>query len=233
MDPILEQSERYGIPVVEDAAQAIGACYPGCGGVKRAGSMGAMGCFSFFPSKNLGAIGDGGMVVTNDPALYERIGSLRNHGARPKYHHALVGGNFRLDPIQAAVLLIKLPHLEGWHAARRENAAYYDEQLADTPIGTPGIAWGRDYHIYNQYVIRVPGCRDALRAFLTEREIGTEVYYPVPFHLQACFSDLGLKSGSFPCSKDAADHSLALPIYPELAREMQDHVVSALKEFHA
>ena len=156
MHTILQLADRYGIPVVEDAAQAIGARYSSEAGAQRAGSQATTGCFSFFPSKNLGGVGDGGMVVTNDEALHERLVSLRSHGAKPKYHHALVGGNFRLDPIQAAVISVKLPHLEDWHAARQRNAEYYDENLDVSGIVLPHIAWKREYDIYNQYVIRVP-----------------------------------------------------------------------------
>jgi len=232
MNPILEEAKRYGIPVVEDAAQAIGARYPLSAGERRAGAMGTTGCFSFFPSKNLGAIGDGGMVVTDDSALYQKLASLRGHGASPKYFHALVGGNFRLDAIQAAALLVKFPHLEDWHARRRANAAYYDEALAGSWVAIPPVAWGAECHIYNQYVIRVLEGRDALRTFLAEREIGSEIYYPVPFHLQECFADLGYSKGDFPHSEAAAQQTLALPIYPELSREMQDHVIAAIEAFH-
>jgi len=231
MDPILDCAGRFDIPVVEDAAQAIGARYPSRNGVRGAGSMGTTGCFSFFPSKNLGAIGDGGMVVTDDASLRDRLVSLRNHGARPKYHHSTIGGNFRLDAIQAAVLRVKLPYLERWHAMRQANAAYYDEHLKIEGIARPAISWSREYHIYNQYVIRVAANRDELRSFLTEREIGSEVYYPVPFHLQECFADLDYATGRFPNSEKASASTLALPIYPELTRAMQDHVIGALREF--
>ena len=233
LDPILEVADRHGIAVVEDAAQAIGARYPSRGGERRAGSMGTTGCFSFFPSKNLGGIGDGGMVVTDDDALYQKLVSLRDHGASPKYFHARVGGNFRIDAIQAAALLVKLPHLEGWHALRRSNAAYYDEALSGSGIVTPTITWQRDFHVYNQYVIRVPGRRDEFRAFLAEREIGNEVYYPVPLHLQECFAELGYSKGDFPNSEAAAEQTLALPIYPELGRDMQDQVIAAVRDFYA
>ncbi|MFP6617552.1 MAG: DegT/DnrJ/EryC1/StrS family aminotransferase, partial [Candidatus Hydrogenedentota bacterium] len=200
MDPIVDISEKYNIPVVEDAAQAIGATYPSKNGDQNAGAIGLAGCFSFFPSKNLGGIGDGGMVVTDDSALHQKLASLRNHGARPKYFHSLVGGNFRLDAIQAAALLVKLPHLESWHARRRANAAYYDEGFSGQKVVTPAITWNRDCHVYNQYVIRVLDRRDECRAFLAEREIGTEVYYPVPLHLQECFASLGYSKGDFPNS---------------------------------
>ncbi|MBN2568395.1 MAG: DegT/DnrJ/EryC1/StrS family aminotransferase [Deltaproteobacteria bacterium] len=228
MDPILEISEKYGIPVIEDAAQAIGARYPSRNGEKIAGTMGTIGCYSFFPSKNLGAMGDGGMVVTEDASLDEKIKKLRTHGAKPKYYHALIGGNFRLDPIQAAVLLVKLPHLETWHAMRQDNAAYYDANLSREGIKKPIIAYDRRSHIYNQYVISVVDRRDDLRQYLTEHGIGTEVYYPVPFHEQDCFQYLGYKFGDFPNSEYAARHTLALPIYPELTREMQDYVIEKI-----
>ncbi len=230
MNPILNLADRYGIPVVEDAAQAIGAKYPSASGTRKAGSMGALGCFSFFPSKNLGGIGDGGMVVTDDPALDHKLKMLRNHGAEPKYYHAMIGGNFRLDPVQAAVLLVKLPHLNKWHAMRQENAAYYDEKLKNVDVKTPVTAYERGAHIYNQYVISVPGNRDGLRQFLTENHVSTEIYYPVPFHLQACFENLGYQKGDFPDSEYAAEHTIALPIYPELTRQMQDYVVETIRK---
>lgn len=232
MDAILKIADQYQIPVVEDAAQAIGARYPSNNGIKKAGSIGKMGCFSFFPSKNLGAIGDGGMVTTNDSALAEKLVKLRNHGSHPKYYHSMIGGNFRLDTIQAAVLLVKLPHLEKWHAARQNNAAFYDQAFANSKIKTPYIAYQREYHIYNQYVIMVPEKRDALRQNLVENEIGHEVYYPVPFHLQECFRDLGYQRGDFPNSEYAAEHSLALPIYPELTDEMKAYVAEKVIKFY-
>jgi len=233
MDPIVEIAGERGIPVVEDAAQAIGARYPSRQGEKRAGSLGAFGCFSFFPSKNLGALGDGGLVVTDDAQLRDQLVCLRDHGARERYHHAQIGGNFRLDAIQAAALLVKLPLLERWHEARRRNAAYYDEKIDDVALRTPVAAWGRGAHVYNQYVIGVPDRRDELRRFLAEREIGTEVYYPIPFHLQECFASLGYSRGDFPNAEFAAEHSLALPVYPGLTREMQDHVAGAIRAFYA
>ena len=230
MDPICELADAHGIPIVEDAAQAIGAEYPSQSGPKKAGSMGALGCFSFFPSKNLGCIGDGGMVVTNDPGLNEKLKMLRNHGAKPKYYHAMIGGNFRLDPIQAAVLLVKLPHLDQWHTMRQQNAAYYDEKLKDLDVKTPFVAYGRDHHIYNQYVISVPENRDGLRQSLADNNVSTEIYYPVSFHMQACFSELGYREGDFPNSEYAARHTIALPVYPELTHEMQDYVVDKIRE---
>ena len=232
MDPILEIARSRNIAVIEDAAQAVGARYEGAGGLVRAGSMGDVGCFSFFPSKNLGGMGDGGMVVTNDEALAERIRKLRNHGSHPKYYHELIGGNFRLDAMQAAILLVKLKHLETWHAERQANAAYYDELLQAIPqVATPKIAQRREYHIYNQYVIRVDE-RDPLREHLAAKDIGTEIYYPVPFHRQKCFEYLGYKEGDLPESERAAQHTLALPVYSELTREMQDYVVATIGEFY-
>ena len=233
MDPLLDIAHEFEIPVIEDAAQAIGAQYPSSSGLKKAGTMGTLGCFSFFPSKNLGAMGDGGMVVTNDEILAGILVKLRNHGASPKYHHALIGGNFRLDTIQAAVLLVKFHHLEAWHRKRQENAAYYDAHLNIDGIRKPVITYQREYHIYNQYVISVPDKRDGLCAFLKEKRIGHEVYYPVPFHEQACFQYLGYRRGDFPNSEWAAAHTLALPIYPELTREMQDYVIDAIGRFYA
>lgn len=232
LDPILEISARYNVPVIEDAAQAIGARYPSKSGLKKAGTLGSMGCYSFFPSKNLGGIGDGGMIVTNDSALAEKLITLRNHGSHPKYYHSLIGGNFRLDTIQAAALLVKLPHLENWHQARQRNAQYYDKALAGSAVQTPQIVYQRAYHIYNQYVIIAPEKRDELRRYLAESEIGTEVYYPVPFHLQECFKYLGYRRGDFPHSEYAAEHSLALPIYPELTEEMQAYVAEKVVKFY-
>ena len=212
--------------VIEDAAQAIGAEYKG----RRAGSIGHFGCFSFFPSKNLGGFGDGGMVTTNDPALAERVKWLRNHGMDPKYYHKYVGGNFRLDALQAAVLRVKLKYLDGWTAGRQRNADCYRRLFAEAgltgEIGLPhDLGFGR--HIYNQFVIRT-GRRAAAIACLKERKIGHEIYYPVPLHLQECFADLGYRAGAFPHSEAAAQETLALPIYPELTEEMQAAVVVAV-----
>ena len=232
MDAIMQIADSRGIAVIEDAAQAIGAGYPSRAGLKKAGSMGTFGCFSFFPSKNLGGIGDGGMVVTGDAALADKLRLLRNHGAHPKYYHALIGGNFRLDTLQAAVLLVKLPHLESWHAMRRKNAAYYDELLSGTGITTPAMSFGREHHIYNQYVISVPEKRDELRAWLSQNDIGNEVYYPVPFHEQECFRSQGYVKGDFPHSEHAGRHTIALPVYPELTRPMQEWVVEMILKFY-
>ncbi len=233
MPAIMRLAQAHGIPVVEDAAQAIGSACPTPDGLRKAGAIGDFGCFSFFPSKNLGALGDGGMVVTNSDEHAERLRRLRNHGSQPKYYHQFVGGNFRLDALQAATLLVKLPHLESWHAGRRRNAAYYDEHLRVDGVQTPRLAYERDHHIYNQYVISVPRDRDGLRSFLADSQIGTEVYYPVPFHRQECFAYLGYADGEFPHAEHAAEHTLALPVYSELTHQMQDHVVEKIGEFHA
>ncbi|CAA7622906.1 DegT/DnrJ/EryC1/StrS aminotransferase family protein [Magnetospirillum sp. SS-4] len=224
MDPILDLAARHRLAVIEDAAQAIGAGYKG----RSAGSMGAMGCFSFFPSKNLGACGDGGMVVTNDDALAERLRVLRAHGSKPKYFHAMVGGNFRLDALQAAVVRAKLPHLAGWTEARRRNARLYDRLLAGLPgLTTPPVRF--EPHVFNQYVIRVPE-RGRVQAALGARGIGTEIYYPLPLHRQECFAALGHGPGSLPHSELAAEQVLALPIYPELSEAQIAEVAAALKD---
>jgi dTDP-4-amino-4,6-dideoxygalactose transaminase len=225
MDPIMGVARRYKLDVIEDAAQSITSTYKG----RKAGSIGKAGCFSFFPSKNLGGIGDGGMVVTSDEALYQRLLLMRNHGAEPKYYHKFIGANFRLDPIQAAALLVKLPHLEDWSEARRRNAAYYSKRFADTVVQTPYISPDCQT-IYNQYCIRVPR-RDEVVAHLKANKIGCEVYYPVPLHLQECFTYLGYSKGDFPEAETAAGEILALPIYPELTREMQDAVVDTILAF--
>ncbi|MBI5893921.1 MAG: DegT/DnrJ/EryC1/StrS family aminotransferase [Deltaproteobacteria bacterium] len=238
MKPIMEIANDYNIPVIEDAAQAIGAEYVLNSEIKRAGSMGLIGCFSFFPSKNLGGIGDGGMIVTSDNELAEKLKILRNHGAEPKYYHKIIGGNFRLDAIQAAVLLVKLKYLDNWHEARRKNADRYNEMFNNAKIPnlkTPIAIYkgaAKHYHIYNQYVIKAPQ-RNDLRAFLDKNDIAAEVYYPVPFHLQECFSYLGYKKGDFPFSEGAADDTLALPVYPEITEDMQKYVVDKIKEFYA
>ena len=242
MDSILEIANQQQWAVVEDAAQALGAEYRSRNGVRKAGSMGTFGTFSFFPSKNLGGLGDAGMVVTNDEGLNTRLRLLRNHGAEPKYYHEFIGGNFRLDPIQAAVLSVKLPYLDRWHQARRTNAERYDRLFSDSklsekgrvisPVSVQAKEEGLLDHIYNQYVVRVTGgLRDPLKNFLSEAGIGTEVYYPVPFHLQKCFKHLGYEEGRFPETEKAAREVLALPIYPELTPEMQEHVVDRIVAF--
>jgi dTDP-4-amino-4,6-dideoxygalactose transaminase len=225
MPAIVEIARRYGLRIIEDAAQAIGAELDG----KRAGSIGDLGCFSFFPSKNLGAFGDGGMVSTNDARLAERVRMLRTHGFHSKYKNEMVGGNFRLDEIQAAVLRVKLKYLDGWTEERRRNAARYRYFLSAGDVTLPREI-PNSRHIYNQFVIR-SSKRDALMAHLRERGIGTEIYYPLPLHLQACFSHLGYKHGDFPISETASAETLALPIYPELTVEMVEEVARAVLAF--
>ena len=223
MDPLLAVTAAAGVPLVEDAAQAIGARYRGT----QAGSMGLAGCFSFFPSKNLGAFGDGGLVTASDGPFAHEVALLRNHGAEPKYLHQRIGGNFRLDALQAAVLRVKLPHLERWTNGRRANAGRYASlfaPLASAGLVTLPIEPVGYHHIYNQYVIRLAD-RDRVRRDLTARGIGTEVYYPVPFHLQECFAGLGYAAGAFPHAERAAATSLALPIYAELTEAQQAAVV--------
>ena len=230
MEPLMQIARKHGLRVIEDAAQAIGSEYPRN---QRAGSIGDIGCLSFFPTKNLGAFGDAGLCTANDPELAELLKVLRVHGGKPKYYHALIGGNFRLDEIQAAVLNVKLKHLDAWTAGRQRNAAYYDRAFAEaklgarvvTPVALPGYR-----HIYNQYCIRVQN-RDRLRAYLTECGIGTEIYYPVPLHLQKCFDYLGYRAGDLPESEKAANETLALPIYPELTSEQLQHVVDSIARF--
>jgi dTDP-4-amino-4,6-dideoxygalactose transaminase len=222
MDPILAIAEEHGLAVVEDAAQAIGATYKG----RSAGAIGTAGCFSFFPSKNLGAAGDGGMVVTNDPALHRRLVTLRNHGAQPKYFHHYVGGNFRLDAIQAAILLVKLRRLDWWHDARRRNAAYYNTRFGGSHIGVPYVA-ANACSIYNQYVVRLKN-RDELLDWLRAKQIGCEIYYPLPMHLQPCFAYLGIRNGCFPEAEAAAQEVLALPVYPELSADMLAYVADSV-----
>ena len=230
MSPILQICKKYNLIVIEDAAQAIGAEYKG----RRAGSMGDFGCFSFFPSKNLGAFGDGGIVTTNSDDFYDKLSTLRIHGSHPKYYHKLVGGNFRLDAFQAAVVSIKLKYLDQWTKERQKNAENYRilfkhaglEDLVEVPYEK------EDRHIYNQFVIRVKERRDDLRGFLDDAGIGTEVYYPVPMHLQKCFSDLNYKKGDFPEAEHAALHTVALPIYPELSDDKMEYVVDKIKEFY-
>jgi dTDP-4-amino-4,6-dideoxygalactose transaminase len=231
MAPIMASARRYGLKVIEDAAQAIGAAD---GEGKRAGSFGDIGCLSFFPTKNLGAFGDAGMCVTNDASLAERLAVLRVHGGKPKYYHALIGGNFRLDELQAAVLNVKLKRLDEWSAARARNAAFYDAafrraQLEDA-VKTPHASLGVR-HIYNQYVIRARD-RDGLRAHFEAAGVGTEIYYPVPLHLQQCFAYLGRKVGDYPQSERASAETLALPIYPELSEAQLQYVVDTIAGYY-
>ena len=228
MEAIMGIAEKHGLYVIEDAAQSIGSTHKG----RKAGSMGTVGCFSFFPSKNLGGMGDGGMVVTNDAELGEKLAVFRNHGSKPKYYHKWVGGNFRLDTLQAAGLLVKLKHLDDWSARRRANAARYDELFANIDEVVTPIIRDCNVSIYNQYVIRMSQ-RDDLQAFLKNQGIGTAVYYPLSLHEQECFRPLGHKRGDFPESEKAADETLALPIYPELTDEQIDYVVGKVKEFLA
>ena len=225
MDPIMKIANEHNLAVIEDAAQSITSTYKG----KKAGSIGTVGCFSFFPSKNLGGIGDGGMIVTNDEALHNRLSIMRNHGSELKYYHRFIGGNFRLDPIQAAALLVKLLHLDAWSEARRQNAAYYNEKFAGTVVETPYIA-PDCVTTYNQYVIRVPR-RDEVVSHLRENNIGCEIYYPVPMHLQECFDYLGYKQGRLPEAEKAAKEVMAIPIYPELTDEMKDYVAETILSF--
>jgi len=231
MDPILAIAKKHKVAVIEDAAQAIGSEYKG----KRAGSMGTVGCFSFFPSKNLGAVGDAGAVTCNDDALARRLVKLRGHGADVKYYHDEVGGNFRLDTIHAAVLSVKLQYLDQWTAARQANAAFYTKAIEADPvlrsmIAPPSVVASR--HIFNQYVVRTKD-RDGLKDFLKVRQIGTEIYYPVAMHQQKCFADLGYRKGDFPHSEEAAQTTLALPIYPELSDAQKRYVMDSLAAFAA
>lgn len=239
MTAIMDIAEKYNLKVIEDAAQAIGVKYPFKSELLSAGTIGDCGCFSFFPSKNLGCLGDGGLVVTNDDELADKLRLLRTHGARPKYYHAEIGGNFRLDAIQAAVLSQKLPCLNDWHSMRRDNAAVYRKLFSETGLvekgcvhlpteAQPQVKYG---HIYNQFVLRVKD-RANLKAYLTENNIGSEIYYPVPFHLQKCFADLGYAKGDFPVAEAAADEVIAIPIYPELTGEQQEYVVNTINSFY-
>jgi dTDP-4-amino-4,6-dideoxygalactose transaminase len=230
MEPLVRVARRCNLRIIEDAAQAIGT---ECSNGRRTGSIGDIGCFSFFPSKNLGAFGDAGLCTTNDADLAEHMRVLRVHGGKPKYFHAVIGGNFRIDELQAAILRVKLKYLDGWTAARQRNAAYYSAAFAEADLGSsvklPRVpTHGR--HIFNQYVIRAER-RDALRSHLTERGIGTEIYYPVPLHLQQCFAYLGYARGDFPESERAAGQTLALPIYPELSETQLAAVVAGVCEF--
>jgi dTDP-4-amino-4,6-dideoxygalactose transaminase len=232
MDPLMAIARRYRLKVIEDAAQAIGTEYKN--GV-RVGSIGDIGCFSFFPSKNLGAFGDAGLCTTNDPELAESMRVLRVHGGKPKYFHAVIGGNFRIDELQAAVLRVKLKYLDGWTEGRQRNAAYYGAAFAALGLGEKlraPLASAGQRHIFNQYVVRVQR-RDALKERLAERGIGTEIYYPVPLHLQKCFAYLNYRAGDFPHSEAAAGETLALPVYPELRQDQLAHVVAMIAEFYA
>ncbi|MBU0558869.1 MAG: DegT/DnrJ/EryC1/StrS family aminotransferase [Bacteroidetes bacterium] len=246
MVPIMEIAKKYNLKVIEDGAQAISTQYKDgrCVGV-----IGDIGCYSFFPSKNLGCFGDGGLVVTNDDNLETLMRIQRVHGGKPKYHHKIIGGNFRLDAIQAAVIRVKLPHLNTWSEQRRQNAELYTKLFIESDLATeeglteisaenkvllPKAVYKnvelKNYHIYNQYVIRVEK-RDELRDYLTKAGISSEIYYPIPFHMQECFGNLGYKFGEFPVAENAAKSSVALPIYPELSNEQISYVVEKIAEF--
>lgn len=250
MDEIMALAAEYDLPVVEDAAQAIGACFPVAeeGGVRwqRAGSFGVAGCFSFFPSKNLGGMGDGGMITVQNEAFAQELDVIRVHGGKPKYCHGVLGGNFRLDAMQAAILDVKLRHLPEWHRGRRQNALTYEALFAETGLLEKGLVQlppavyrqyadepvaGPDYHIYNQYVIRARE-RDALRDYLVAHEVGVEIYYPVPLHRQECLVKTGWQGSALPETDKAAAETLALPIFPELSREMLEFVVAQIAGFY-
>ena len=230
MDPVMELSAAHNLVVIEDAAQAIGAEYKG----QRAGSIGHYGCFSFFPSKNLGGAGDGGIVTTQCPKRAEKLSVFRNHGSKPKYHHKYVGGNFRLDALQAAIILVKLNYLDKWTSARQDNAAYYHNCLSSMGVANDKLNLPQlptDRHVLNQYVIRST-FRNALREYLNEKGIGTEIYYPVPAHLQECYTYLGHAEGAYPESEKAAKETLALPIYPELTHTQIQYICDAIHSFY-
>jgi dTDP-4-amino-4,6-dideoxygalactose transaminase len=230
MQPLVDAARDRGVAIIEDACQSIGAKYRGA----QAGHWGIAACFSFFPSKNLGAFGDGGLATTNDAAFARELRLMRAHGSEKRYYHEKIGANFRLDALQAAILRIKAPHLAGWTGARRANADIYRQLFAEAGLtDTVTLPSERDdcFHIYNQFVIRAPG-RDRLKKHLDAAGIGTEVYYPVPFHLQQCFAGLGYKAGAFPVAEAAATTSLALPIYPELTPAQQACVVGAIRNFY-
>ncbi len=231
MDPIMEIAERYGLYVIEDAAQAIGSEYKDG---RRAGSIGHIGCFSFFPSKNLGGFGDGGLVTTKDEELFTKLTYLRNHGAHPKYYHKMIGGNFRLDALQAAVLNVKLRHLDDWTAGRQANADFYDRGIKERGLNkwiTPPVRREGYRHIFNQYIIRAQN-RDELLKYLKAHNVGCEIYYPVTFNNQECFRYLGYKKGDFPKAEKAAAETLAIPIYPELSDAQKNYVLDTILDFY-
>ncbi|MEC9460315.1 MAG: DegT/DnrJ/EryC1/StrS family aminotransferase [SAR324 cluster bacterium] len=238
MEAILKISREYNIPVIEDGAQAIGAECEIDGQKRSAGSSGEFGCFSFFPSKNLGGVGDGGIVTINNSEMADQLRLKRVHGGERKYYHRVIGGNFRLDPIQAAVIRVKLPHLNKWHSQRQDNAEHYNKLFAEKDLGgkvqLPFVGHSENLqnpHIYNQYVIKAER-RDELQAFLAENEIASEVYYPLPFHLQECFLHLGGKTGDFPVSEATAEEVLALPVYPGMTEELRETVVEQIANFY-
>ncbi len=239
MDPLLDLAAAHGLSIIEDAAQAIGTEYKG----RRVGALGDIGCFSFFPSKNLGGFGDGGLVTTQHEHLASKLRKLRNHGMEPKYHHAIVGGNFRLDALQAAILRVKLPHLDQWTDARFHNARIYCEEFERLGLRKAGVvvpchtghcpkgACANTRHTFNQFTIRVPR-RDALREHLASHRIGCEIYYPIPLHLQQCFAHLGYREGDFPEAERACREVLSLPVYPELTEAQILHVARTIAEFY-
>ena len=241
MTPIMNLASKHDLFVIEDAAQAIGAEYPSPSGIKKACAMGDFGALSFFPSKNLGAFGDGGMVLTNNESLAQKIKLLRVHGSRDKYFYEILGGNFRLDALQAAILRVKLKYLESWQQKRIEKASYYDSVFKESGLEEEGLiqipeSLYKDkgvvnYHVYHQYVLRAQK-RDRLKEFLQEKNVPTAIYYPLPLHLQKCFSYLGYKEGDFPVAEEAAREVLALPIYPELTSDQQDFIVSSIHSFY-
>ncbi len=235
MESIGGIAQQHNLVVIEDAAQAIGAEYEFSNGqVRRAGSMGDYGCFSFFPSKNLGAFGDGGMVTTNNENVYERLKSLRVHGAKPKYYHKIIGGNFRLDALQAAILKVKLRYLDEWTEGRQRNAQLYRDYFIEAGLEGRYIELPIEKekrHTYNQFVIKVKERRNELREFLRQQGIGTEVYYPVPLHMQECFNYLGYRPGDFPVSVEASEKTLALPIFPELTNGEIEFIVNNIRRF--
>jgi dTDP-4-amino-4,6-dideoxygalactose transaminase len=237
MNDVHKISEQFAIPLIEDAAQAVGAEYPFVSGTRMAATMSKAGFFSFYPSKNLGAAGDAGLIVCGEQTLAEKLRTMREHGMQPRYHHAVVGGNFRLDEIQAAILKVKLPHLLEWASARRAVADFYREQFLAAGLTQalmlpvePYREQVREHHVYHQYVIRTTE-RDALRRHLTNCEIGTEIYYPVGLHLQPCFRNLGYREGDLPETERATRETLALPMYPEISRDAQRYVVDAIAQF--
>lgn len=241
MDPLLATATKYGLSVIEDAAQSIGAEYPSSSGLRRACQMGDLGILSFFPSKNLGAYGDGGMILTDDEELAGNVRILRVHGAQNKYYHDKVGGNFRLDAIQAAVLLVKLKYLDNWSEKRKNNALLYDRLFEESGLISGGILQIPEavykpsgisrYHVFNQYIIRVEK-RDELREYLASKGVATAIYYPLALHLQKCFDSLGYKRGDFPETEKATTEVLALPVYPELSSDQQEYIVACIKEFY-
>jgi len=241
MTPIVSLARKYDLSVIEDAAQAIGAEYPAPEGIKRACSLGDTGTLSFFPSKNLGGFGDGGMVLTDDEDLARKLKLLRVHGSRNKYFYDVIGGNFRLDALQAAVLRVKLRHLEEWQRKRIEKASYYDRIFRESGLGEEDLvqvpealykdSGTANFHTYHQYVIRAKN-RDSLKKFLDDKGVNTAIYYPLPLHLQKCFAYLGYKEGDLPVAEEAAHEVLALPIYPELTSDQQDFIVSSIRAFY-